>query len=181
MEGVYALIHELRPPALDDLGLRAALEVLVDRATAASGLELESSFDLPSGESDAGRLPEEIETAVYRLVQEAVNNAIKHADPDRVTVAVEQRGGILHARVSDDGVGFDPERDQRGFGLAGMRERAALLGGRVSVDSAIGRGTVVGVELPITGSRRSSAGAGSALDQVVVEREADQLRPGAEA
>jgi signal transduction histidine kinase len=163
IEGVRALINELRPPALDELGLQAALEVLVERARASTGLELDCTFETRGAGDVASRLPPELEVAVYRLVQEAVNNAIKHAGADRVEIAIADGDGVLNARVSDDGAGFDPAQADEGFGLTGMRERAALLGGRVVIDSTLGRGTVVEAELPLA----------SALDQVVVEGETD--------
>ncbi|HEX8690239.1 MAG TPA: GAF domain-containing protein [Solirubrobacterales bacterium] len=163
IEGVRALINELRPPALDELGLRAALEVLVERAKAATDLDLDCTFETAAAGSVDARLAPELEIAVYRLVQEAVNNAIKHAGASRVEISVADGDGVLRTRIGDDGAGFDPAQADGGFGLTGMRERAALLGGRVLIDSAPGRGTVVEAELPLA----------SALDQVVVEREAD--------
>ena len=161
--GVRALINELRPPALDELGLRAALEVLVERARAATDLDLDCTFETAGAESLDARLAPELEIAVYRLVQEAVNNAIKHAGASRVEISVADGDGVLRTRISDDGAGFDPTQANGGFGLTGMRERAALLGGRVVIDSAPGRGTGVEAEQPRA----------TALDQVVVEREAD--------
>lgn len=161
--GVRALINELRPPALDELGLQAALEVLVERAKAITDLDLDCTFETAAAGSLDGRLPPELEIAVYRLIQEAVNNAIKHAGASRVEISVADGDGVLRTRISDDGAGFDPAQADGGFGLTGMRERAALLGGRVVIDSAPGRGTVIEAELPLA----------SALDQVVVEREAD--------
>jgi signal transduction histidine kinase len=137
--------------------------VLVERARASTDLDLDCRFETEAAADHASRLPPDLEIAVYRLVQEAVNNAIKHADASRIEIAIADGDGVLRARVSDDGAGFDPAQADEGFGLTGMRERAALLGGRVAIDSTIGRGTVVEAELPIV----------SALDQVVVEREAN--------
>lgn len=155
IEGVYALINELRPPALDQLGLRVALEALVDRA---GGGGDEISFDFRFETAGAAeleeRLPQEMETAIYRLIQEAVTNAVKHAGASRIEIRLSEEGGAVHACVTDDGAGFDLDRGNGGFGLAGMRERAALLGGRVRIESAPGSGTTVRIALPLPSSRR---------------------------
>jgi two-component system, NarL family, sensor histidine kinase DevS len=165
IEGIYALINELRPPALDELGLRAALEALVERAADRGELEIDCSFDTGDGDGASPRLPASIETALYRLVQEAVNNVVKHANARKVEIRVARDGEMLRLRVSDDGDGFDPARVEKGFGLTGMRERAALADGRLVVDSKLGEGTTLRAELPLA--------SGSALDQVVVEGEAN--------
>lgn len=141
--GLRALITELRPAALDDLGLAAAIHSLVERVAALEGLEIDFEVDL--GE---GRLPSEHETAVYRLVQEALSNVVKHADATRVEVHVARDGDDVRVRIEDDGRGFKRDVPTQGFGLVGMRERAALLGGHVSVASS-SRGTTVAAVCPV--------------------------------
>ena len=146
---LQGLITELRPAALDELGLQPALEALVSRTSARFGLEVDASFDLASA-GDRSRLSGEIESTAYRLVQEAINNVVKHAQAERIQVEVIEAGGSVHLTVRDDGNGFDPSRTDGGFGLIGMQERVELVGGRLSIESARGRGTEVRAELPAT-------------------------------
>ena len=146
---LQGLITELRPAALDELGLQPALEALVRRTSARFGLEVDASFDLASA-GDRSRLSGEIESTAYRLVQEAINNVVKHAQAERIQVEVIEAGGSVHLTVRDDGNGFDPSRTDGGFGLIGMQERVELVGGRLSIESARGRGTEVRAELPAT-------------------------------
>src|SRR5215211_3166156 len=126
-----ALITELRPASLDQLGLVAALEGLARRSADVEGLALELDVDV---REDA--LDPELKTAVYRLVQEALTNVGKHARAAHVDVAVEQGPDAVRVRVADDGHGFDAAEPTEGFGLAGMRERAALMGGRLEVETS---------------------------------------------
>jgi len=143
------LITELRPAALDQLGLEPALMALLDR-TRRAGLEVEAEVALALERGDApDRLAGELETGVYRIVQEALTNASKHGAPTSVIVRVVEDGGCVSVSVSDDGRGFDPGASTAGFGLAGMRERVELLGGKLSLASAPGQGTTVAVTLPI--------------------------------
>ena len=128
------LIRELRPAALDELGLAAALEGLAER----HGVNADVTVD---------RYAPEFETGVYRVVQEALNNAVKHAGASAVHVTVEDVGGAVHLTVGDDGRGFDPEAVHAGFGLGGMRERVELLGGELEIASGE-RGTRVSAVLP---------------------------------
>jgi signal transduction histidine kinase len=146
---LQALITELRPAALDELGLEPALEALVRRTSARFGLEVNASFELASA-GDRSRLSGEIESTAYRLVQEAINNVVKHAQAERIQVEVIETGGSVHLTVRDDGNGFDRSSTDGGFGLIGMQERVELVGGRLSIESARGRGTVVRAELPAT-------------------------------
>jgi len=138
-----ALISELRPAALDQLGLVAALEGLARRSADIEGLEIELDVRV---EEDS--LDPELKTAVYRLVQEALTNVARHARAARVDLAVEQRHGEVRVRVADDGRGFEPAEPTEGFGVAGMRERVALMGGRLEIESS-GTGTTVTAVLPL--------------------------------
>jgi signal transduction histidine kinase len=141
IENLRMLITELRPAALDELGLQPALESLTRRMATVEGLELDLSVEV------GGRLDRDLETTVYRLVQEALTNIAKHARAERVGVHVELDYHGLHIEVRDDGRGFDPDAPPEGFGLVGMRERVALAGGELEVRSQPGA-TVVRATLP---------------------------------
>ncbi len=141
------LIGGLRPPALDELGIVAAIESLV----------AEASADVPrisfTHELSGDRLPPQIETIVFRIVQEALSNVRKHAAARTVEVAVSRTGGRLHVRVSDDGRGFDPAAvPEDRFGLEGIRQRCHLTGGEPRITSKPGAGTTIEVALPIPGA-----------------------------
>jgi signal transduction histidine kinase len=138
------LIADLRPTTLDELGLGAALDALGERITAADPIEVSISIDLDweAGRNDS-RLLGEIEDTAFRLVQEALHNAVRHGKTDRARVDVSEEGKMLKVRVSDEGQGFDPTASSEGFGLVGMRERAELVGGSLEVKSAPGKGTTV--------------------------------------
>jgi len=143
------LIAELRPSTLDELGLGAALEALGER-TAASGsvaVRIELDLAVEAGRHDA-RLLGEIEDAVYRLVQEALHNAVQHSAAGCVTVEIVENGETLQVRIEDDGRGFDPNAPTEGFGLLGMRERATLAGGELELRSAPGTGTTIVATIP---------------------------------
>jgi signal transduction histidine kinase len=143
-----ALITELRPAALDELGLEPALQALIDR-TRRGGVEVECDVQLLHGRGNApDRLSPDLETGVYRIVQEALTNAGKHGAAARATVSVIEQDGQLHVTVRDDGRGFDHTAATAGFGLAGMRERVELLGGELEVSSVVGQGTTVTATLP---------------------------------
>jgi signal transduction histidine kinase len=106
----------------------------------------------------------ELETAVYRLVQEALTNVAKHARASRVRVAVGESGGELCIEVQDDGAGFDPDTTGEGFGLSGMHERVSLAGGTLSVESGEG-GTLVTARLPVRRAGAADAGLESSSEQ----------------
>ncbi len=145
------LIADLRPAALDDLGLQAALEGLVERVAQTSGLNLTCRVKLGERRSQPDdRLPPAIEDAAYRLVQEALTNVVKHAAATSVDVRVRETAARLELTVTDDGSGFDPAADVDGFGLIGMRERVDLVGGELTVESLGRRGTAVHAVLPTT-------------------------------
>jgi signal transduction histidine kinase len=141
VEGTRSLARELRPSLLDELGLGAALRHLTDKF-AATGVQVEADFP-------EGRLPEAVEMAVFRTVQEALENVRRHAHACRVKVHLEKREKILQGEVTDDGVGFLPSQVTEGLGLSGMREWIALLGGRLAVESAPGKGTRVWFSVPL--------------------------------
>jgi len=151
IENLRAIITELRPAALDELGLQTAIEALLDRHREESGFQIEHELSLPGS---AARLDGELESAVYRLVQEALTNVAKHAGANSVRVAISQADGQLQIEVQDDGAGFDADAVSEGFGLAGMRERVSLAGGTLTLDSNE-RGTLVKASLPArAGSER---------------------------
>ena len=143
------LIADLRPATLDELGLAAALEALVERLTWGQVLDAELRIDLAY---DAGRNPtrllSQIEDSVYRLVQEALNNAARHSGTEQAMVEVTEADDIIRVRVTDDGKGFDPDRGTDGFGLLGMRERVELAGGTLEVVSTPGDGVSIIAVLP---------------------------------
>jgi signal transduction histidine kinase len=149
------LITDLRPAALDELGVAPALEALVERVEVVNGLDVTLKVELgwESGR-EASRLDGGLETTIYRLVQEALTNAVKHARASRVEIGVTERDRHVAIVVSDDGVGFDPGASVEGFGLMGMRERVGLMDGSLSVESGAGRGTTLCCRLPV---RRASA------------------------
>jgi signal transduction histidine kinase len=149
--GLQGMVTELRPAALDQLGVEPAIEALVERLGQRSGLAIELDVDLV----DDGRLSPEVESTIYRAVQEALNNVIKHAHADRARVLVEGRRDEIAIRVEDDGAGFAAGGGGQGFGLVGMRERIALVGGTLAITAAAGGGTRVSASLPVTRAVRS--------------------------
>jgi two-component system, NarL family, sensor histidine kinase DevS len=163
IDELRALITELRPATLDQLGLVAALEDLAARVGHGTGLDLTADLQI-----DADRVEPEHETVVYRLVQEALNNVAKHSAASRAHLLVRSGEDRLSVLVSDDGRGFDPTADASGFGLPGMRERIALAGGELQIESKPGAGTRVLASVPL-----AAAAAGSGLDQAAGERALD--------
>jgi signal transduction histidine kinase len=145
LQNVRRLAVELRPSALDDFGLVPAVERLADTFREQTGLEVDLEAHLPSE-----RLPNEVEIALYRIIQEALTNIVKHAAASRVSILLTERDSGVAAIVEDDGVGFDPAADAPdGLGLVGMRERVGLVGGRLHVESGAETGTSVVAEVPI--------------------------------
>jgi two-component system, NarL family, sensor histidine kinase DevS len=155
--GLEGLITELRPAALDELGVAAALEALIDHARAASGLRVSADLDLAFGDGRA-RLAPELESTLYRLAQEALNNVMKHAQARNVRISMEALGDSLVLTVADDGRGFDVEDAPQRFGLVGMRERVVLAGGELEVESEPGAGTRVIAKLPLAYAAEGGAG-----------------------
>jgi PAS domain S-box-containing protein len=141
------LAWKLRPAALDDIGLDGSLTDYVKNWTAHFGI----SVEIHVNGFDGARLTPEIETNLYRIAQEALNNVLKHGEATRVDVILERRDSNVILIVEDDGVGFDPELkvgNGHGMGLIGMRERAALIGGTVEIESAPSEGTTLYVRAP---------------------------------
>lgn len=141
-------IAGLRPPVLDDLGLAASLESLA------------RSTQLPHVQVDAVAtgLPEHIETAVYRIAQEALQNVMKHSCAQHVQLRLGRTAEAVLLEITDNGIGFEPtgvrERaGPAGYGLPGMQQRAELLGGQLTAESAPGRGTVIRLRVPLTHDR----------------------------
>jgi signal transduction histidine kinase len=167
------LITELRPAALDDLGLAAALQALARRAQAIDGLEVKIELDLGpqepaeanGGVAEARRLDPELESTIYRVVQEALTNVSRHAEAKSAVVSISEREGVVRVSVTDDGKGppeesrLGPRGDglEGGFGMSGMRERAELVGGELEMVAAPERGTTVRLTVPVAGRPSASA------------------------
>jgi two-component system, NarL family, sensor histidine kinase DevS len=145
------IISDLRPSLLDDLGLGPALDALLDRRRQ-SGLEIRADFALPQRGQDASVLAPELETTIYRFVQEALTNVVKHADAGSVEVRIHALTSHVLVEVRDDGRGFDTEARSDGFGLGGIRERVYLAGGTLELDSGQ-QGTLLRAHLPLRGDR----------------------------
>jgi signal transduction histidine kinase len=158
IENLRAIITELRPAALDELGLRTAIEALFDRHREKSGLQIRGELSLPEPPAGETRLDPELESTVYRLVQEALTNVAKHAGANSVSIVVRgESDGELLIEVTDDGAGFDPEAESDGFGLSGMRERVSLAGGQLSISSGE-YGTTIRACLPARPPRQHPLG-----------------------
>lgn len=144
---VRRVSFDLRPPDLDRLGLLPALVSLVERFMAQTGVLV--NFEHQGLDA---RLSPDLETGAYRIVQEALTNATRHARVTEIDVFARVHGGRLQLQVTDHGAGFDPQsaaRQARSSGLTGMQQRATLLGGRVDVESSPDRGTAVIADLPL--------------------------------
>lgn len=138
MEELLALARHLRPTTLDDLGLEAALAALTEEIGKRSGIV--TAFE---ADGDFSALPPEHQLVAYRVAQEALSNAVQHAEARHVRVRLLRIADELELRVSDDGQGFDPSQGEPGLGITGMRERALLSQGRLEIDSEPGAGTRV--------------------------------------
>jgi signal transduction histidine kinase len=148
IDGLRMLITELRPAALDHLGLQPALESLLTRLGTVEGLDVAGELELGSQ-----RLDPEIETTIYRFVQEALTNVAKHARAEHVRVRLIPGPDAVEVEIADDGQGFDPAQRVQGFGLMGMHERAGLVGGEMAVESSKA-GTTVRGSFPLAGASR---------------------------
>ena len=146
LQDVLKLAVELRPSALDDYGLVPALERLTSTVEEQGGPVVDLVAELGQG-----RLPGEVETALYRIIQEALTNALKHAEAEHISVVLTRSPRAVTAIVEDDGRGIDPQRESTGtgLGLTGMRERLALLDGKLRIESDRGSGTTIVAEVPL--------------------------------
>jgi signal transduction histidine kinase len=145
LQDVRRLAVQLRPAALDDFGLMPALERLVQTYSETTGIAV--ALEAGLGEQ---RLPAEVETTLYRIVQEALTNIVKHAEARSVSILLVRREGSVTVVIEDDGRGFDPARTREdGLGLLGMSERVELHDGRLKIEAAPGLGTTLVVEMPL--------------------------------
>jgi signal transduction histidine kinase len=148
---MYSIILALRPSALDDLGLVPALRDYSERLL--DGKDIQFEFDASGFES---RVPPEIETALFRIFQEALNNSVRHAEAKNLSLSLSFKDSIVEGLIEDDGRGFDPDsaqisdRSPRGLGLLGMLERAHQCGGQLRVHSSPGQGTRISISIPIS-------------------------------
>lgn len=147
IEDVRRVIGRLSPRVLEELGLLAAIRKEARELSQRTGMKIH--FELPL---DLGQVDHEIEVAIYRSLQEALHNIAKHSHASVFTVKLQRKNGSLCLQVEDDGVGFSSKGNvrQESFGLVGMRERSAALGGKVRIRSSRGKGTRISVSLPVT-------------------------------
>ena len=153
---VEFLAWELRPAGLDDIGLPGTLSKFLREWSDHYGI----AADLHVSGLDHHRLDQDVETSLYRIAQEALNNIFKHARAARADVLLERRDTQVVLIIEDDGVGFDPggaaaPENDRGLGVLGMRERAALAGGTLDIESQPGQGTTIFVRVPLAGTSDS--------------------------
>jgi signal transduction histidine kinase len=173
MRDIHRLAWELRPSALDDLGLELALRRYSEEWSEKSGVPLDFHSDGLDGE----RLPLELETALYRVAQEALTNVLRHARARRVSLLLERRGSVVSLIVEDDGCGFDAEAmlqapaAEAKLGLLGMMERVKLVGGSLTFESAAGKGTGVFVRLPLRAPGQSGRTSSALLDPFADEQD----------
>jgi len=149
LEEVHALAVQLRPAALDDLGLSAALERYLEEWQVQHGISVDFVIHTPDR-----RLPDFVETAVYRIIQEGLTNVSRHAEAQSVSVLVERRTNDVVTVIEDDGKGFDESHANSGsrLGLLGMRERTELLGGKMTIETAPRKGTSLFIQIPVGAS-----------------------------
>ena len=143
LHDVRRLAVELRPKALDDFGLAAALERLRETFSEQTGMRVELEARI------GDRLPNDVETALYRIVQEALTNIVKHAQASSVSIVLARSPRAITAVIEDDGRGFVPDAGTEGLGLLGMGERLALLGGKLKLESSPDSGTTIVAEVPL--------------------------------
>jgi signal transduction histidine kinase len=150
IDEIHCLVQGMRPPILDDYGLDSALTRLVKELTEYAGVSIDYQYTCPPG---SGRLPSRVEVTLYRIAQEAITNVVRHAKADRASVVLLQQHDDVVLLIEDDGCGFDPTavRVEGGahLGIMGMKERATLLGGSCTVESAPGNSTTVRIRIPI--------------------------------
>jgi len=162
LQGLHQVIRDLRPPVLDDLGLASAIRWVLESRLRERGVDynllVETSWRKAAASSDLGLERADVELLLFRVIQEAVTNIVKHAQATQVKVTLCLEGAHVVLRVHDDGIGFDPESlaadaEDRpavgGYGILGMQERVALLDGKMTIRSAPGEGTEITVAVPI--------------------------------
>jgi two-component system sensor histidine kinase UhpB len=142
MGELLSLARQLRPATLDDLGLAAAIAGQVEQLER-SGLTIELS-----AKGDFSDLDDDVQLVVYRVAQEALTNAARHSEAQRIAVRLRRSGGGVELEIADQGRGFPFERSERGLGIAGMRERALLIGAELTLESRPGEGTTVRLSVP---------------------------------
>jgi len=145
-QGLYRLVHDLRPAQLDDLGLISALEYLKDDSVSAG---LDVSMDI---QGKARRLDTVIETVLFRVAQEALHNVVRHAQVRQARILLVYQSQEITLKIEDSGIGFNPVQSfapPRGWGLVGMRERIESVGGQLIIESEPGKGTIVEVAVPV--------------------------------
>lgn len=153
-QGLYSMVHDLRPAQLDDLGLVPALQSLLNSECCPKGMQI--TFEV-NGEQK--RLDSLIETVLFRVTQEALANVTRHAETNKAIICLDYGPGAVTLGVLDSGRGFDPNeplRPPRGWGLEGMRERVEAVGGRLIIHSAPGRGTTVQVIIPLVSEQKEN-------------------------
>jgi two-component system sensor histidine kinase UhpB len=148
IEAVRRISRELRPEALDDLGLANALLTLCRRMARQSGVRVQPELDLADGMPD---LPSETELVIYRVAQEALTNAIRHAEATHITLSLRAAEDHIALRVRDDGRGIALPLPGDTSGISGMRERALLIGAQLNIRSNAGAGTEVQLDVPLDG------------------------------
>jgi signal transduction histidine kinase len=174
LEDLRDLARGIYPPLLADRGLAAALSAQAAKAAVRVDVSAEG----------IGRYGQDVEAAVYFCALEAVQNAAKYASASRIEITLAEHDGSLRFRIADDGDGFDPERVARGVGLNGMTDRIEAIGGRLEIQSAVGRGTTVGGSVPVRASAEpppdhASDQSGAPFDEAVAASHADSSRSGA--
>jgi signal transduction histidine kinase len=144
------IAHDLRPTVLDDLGLVPAVQGFSERVSKRYGIEIRCESNL------SDRLSSPIETTIYRIVQESLNNVVKHANATRVYIGIAENTSQVRCRIEDNGAGFDlnevlSRRGSRGLGLLGIRERVESVGGELAIQSLPGNGTSLSITIPTGG------------------------------
>src|SRR5262249_3155669 len=143
LEEVRAISHDLRPPLLDQLGLRTAIVAMIEKVDASSTIRFTHELDDPDGLFQPGD-----EITLYRIIQESLNNILKHSGATEAAVYITVRAGLFALTIHDNGRGFTPDGDlRRGLGLQGIAERARILGGAYEIHSTPGHGTTVMVRI----------------------------------
>lgn len=153
---IQRIIHDLRPAILDDLGLSEAIDWYAENRLKARGIQVALETD-----GISQRLPSEVETVVFRIAQEAINNVVKHANAENVRISLELEDDVVVLELEDDGHGFDPDatkirtREKTSFGLVSIQERAALFGGTAKIESSPNEGTTITARIPLKGTRKN--------------------------